>query len=470
MWQPQGWLQAPDLEVRAVNRARASPDSWQKRAMLVFSVRNVGTAATARLSPCGRLQTSSLLSPGLRGLVIAPFVATRSRRRFLAAGACRCWLLGRGCANPHQGNARWAAMGAKVGENLPKGADRGCRRDLIEAEALSGLPPLASSPAPRNRFLDLAPKGADMRKLAGHAFYYPSLLGHTEDRTVFQRLMEELCFRPCWLDTGMKFNRTICLGSDELLASAPTYRAVIERLSEHFDVRVIRSLANLYRDGKDWCNLHSDQYHQGNYPIDITVGVTFGDTRKLVFVEKAESGNQIEIPQRNGDVFAFSNEVNQTWRHMVPRAPKWIGPRISIIVWCTRQQHQRLAIEKGAAKAGGVATKTGGVEEDRVPTLGSFPHMLHCNPMESRRNGRGGKASTKGASAMRGRQGAHADRDRGNSGAAKSGDDDGPRWRQGACSQNNRSQDGGRAPGGYPAGRGGRGRGRGSSLSGARRP
>ncbi|CAK0907960.1 unnamed protein product, partial [Prorocentrum cordatum] len=109
------------------------------------------------------------------------------------------------------------------------------------------------------------------------AYYYPSLLGQSGDRAVFQRLMTELNFQDCWLNTGMKFDRTICLGSDELLARAPTYREIVTRLASHFRVRPIRSLTNLYRNGEDWCNLHSDQYKQGGYPIDLTIGCSFGE-------------------------------------------------------------------------------------------------------------------------------------------------------------------------------------------------
>ena len=196
---------------------------------------------------------------------------------------------------------------------------------------------------------------ADPEALEGEAYYLPGLNCRPEDRSVFERLMSELHFQDCWLETGMKFSRQICIGNEETLAKSPTYRAIVERVSEVFGVRVVRTLVNLYRDGTDWCNLHSDQYHQGGYPIDLTVGSTFGDPRRLIWVEKANTRHKIELPQLNGDVFAFSDKINSSWRHMIP-AEVSCGPRISVIVWCDRH--------------GDVPLKS----------LGSFPHMLHQKP------------------------------------------------------------------------------------------
>ena len=198
---------------------------------------------------------------------------------------------------------------------------------------------------------------ADPSALENEAYYLPGLNCSPDDRSVFDRLMSELDFRDCWLDTGMKFSRQICIGNEETLSKAPTYRAIVERVSKVFGVRVVRTLVNLYRDGKDWCNLHSDQYHQGGYSIDLTVGATFGAPRRLIWVEKRNTRHKIELPQLNGDVFAFSDQINTTWRHMIPEEGPECGPRISVIVWCDRHE-----------------------SSNWLGSLGSFPHMLHHNP------------------------------------------------------------------------------------------
>eukprot|EP00933_Yihiella_yeosuensis_P053748 TRINITY_DN5203_c3_g1_i3.p1 TRINITY_DN5203_c3_g1~~TRINITY_DN5203_c3_g1_i3.p1 ORF type:complete len:594 (-),score=83.32 TRINITY_DN5203_c3_g1_i3:288-2069(-) len=254
------------------------------------------------------------------------------------------------------------------------------------------LPPLPTNP--KNKVFDFD-KGpfSNPAELEGEAFYIPSLIGQPEDRSVFDRLMEELDFRTCWLNTGMKFSREICLGDEELLAKSPTYRAIVERVSNFFGVRVVRTLVNLYRDGDDWCNLHSDQYQQGGYPIDLTVGATFGDPRRLIWVKKKNENHQLELPQQNGDIFAFSDRINNRWRHMIPREGPQCGPRISVIVWCSR---------------GGYTP-----EVEEPSRLGKFPHMLYYNPKgsgrdfvahQSRRFGKGqGKGAAGGWKGAKGR-------------------------------------------------------------------
>ena len=255
--------------------------------------------------------------------------------------------------------------------------------DNVETAILRPLPPKVENCV---AMLDNGPF-ANPAALENEAFYLPSVHCETGDRSVFDRLMSELDFKDCWLDTGMKFSRQICIGDEELLAKAPTYRAIVERVTEIFGVKAVRTLVNLYRDGTDWCNLHSDQYHQGGYPIDLTVGSTFGDPRRLIWVEKKNPRHKIEMPQLNGDIFAFSDAINTTWRHMIPQEGPDCGPRISVIVWCNR--------EKDSGHWMG--------------SLADFPHMLHQNPKSNGKDfearpghyprnyaGKGGKGEGKG--------------------------------------------------------------------------
>eukprot|EP00929_Paragymnodinium_shiwhaense_P116139 TRINITY_DN8541_c0_g2_i2.p1 TRINITY_DN8541_c0_g2~~TRINITY_DN8541_c0_g2_i2.p1 ORF type:complete len:490 (-),score=74.10 TRINITY_DN8541_c0_g2_i2:368-1837(-) len=224
--------------------------------------------------------------------------------------------------------------------------------------------------------------GRTAQRLSEEMFFFEDFAGGADDRSVFDQLMRELTFHDCWLNTGMKFARSICLGSNEVVENSPTYRALIDRVTSHFGVTAIRSLVNLYRDGRDWCNLHHDQYHQGDYPIDLTVGITLGAERELIFVEK-RTEKEIHMPLRNGSAFAFSDNVNSTWRHMIPRGAPGTKKRISVIIWCTRQP-------------GAVGTKPGG-----PISLGDFPHMLYEDPQAPRPPRRGSKTSW-----SQGRQGA----------------------------------------------------------------
>lgn len=231
---------------------------------------------------------------------------------------------------------------------------------IADADLSSALPKLPADSRNRIAEYDNGPF-ASPAALDNEAFYIPGLICPAGDKSVFDRLMIELDFHKCWLNTGMPFTREICLGDEDILARAPTYKAIVERVSSFFGVKVVRTLVNLYRDGEDWCNLHSDQYDQGGYPIDLTIGSSFGDTRRLIWVEKGNTEHKIELPQRNGDIFAFSDAVNSTWRHMIPREGPGCGPRISVIVWATRYK------ENDGGKS----------------ALGRFPHMLYFDPRSS---------------------------------------------------------------------------------------
>jgi len=204
----------------------------------------------------------------------------------------------------------------------------------------------------------------------------------------------------------MQFSRDICLGSDEILARSPTYRAIVDRVVAFFGVRPVRTLVNLYRDGEHWCNLHSDQYHQGGYAIDLTIGCSFGAEREVVFVEKANKSHEFTVPQRNGDIFAFSDNINNTWQHMIPRGPPGTGPRISVIVWCQRRDAE--------------GTEAGSENLE----LGDFPHMFDYNPKGKGRDfqaqpGRGRDFQAQPELAPKGRNKGDGKGGRGGKGAGK---------------------------------------------------
>ena len=49
-----------------------------------------------------------------------------------------------------------------------------------------------------------------------------------------------------------------------------------------------------------------------------------------------KSSELFGIPQRNGDVFAFTDIVNSKFQHGIPKATQNVGERFSIIAWGKR--------------------------------------------------------------------------------------------------------------------------------------
>jgi len=72
-------------------------------------------------------------------------------------------------------------------------------------------------------------------------------------------------------------------------------------------------------DGTDWKPFHHDShaYGAGGKKEDFTVGASFGGERSLAF--QHPSGHEFTIPQRNGDIFAFTSKVNKCFKHGVPK-------------------------------------------------------------------------------------------------------------------------------------------------------
>lgn len=67
----------------------------------------------------------------------------------------------------------------------------------------------------------------------------------------------------------------------------------------------------------------------------------------------SRTGLEFAFPQSNGDVFAFTDDVNSAFQHAVPRGARRVGPRISVILW------GRL-VEGGAGLLRGSAMKGAG--------------------------------------------------------------------------------------------------------------
>ena len=68
------------------------------------------------------------------------------------------------------------------------------------------------------------------------------------------------------------------------------------------------------------------------------MGASFGASRNLAILhEKTEQ--EFTFPQNNGDVFAFTSNVNKKFLHGIPKSKEIdIGPRVSIICWGRRRQ------------------------------------------------------------------------------------------------------------------------------------
>jgi len=153
--------------------------------------------------------------------------------------------------------------------------------------------------------------------------YIPNFLCKTTDLSYFDKLKSEL-----------KQNDVVNWSKHQKIENptfSQTFKDIIEKISTHFNMEVVETRLNYYKNGQEWKPFHQDRHAYGNIRENYTVGVSLGDERSLEF-KHIKTGNIFSFPQRNGDLFAFDKEVNQMFQHGVPKSFQ-AKERISIIAW-----------------------------------------------------------------------------------------------------------------------------------------
>ncbi|GAB5036095.1 oxoglutarate iron-dependent oxygenase [Nannochloropsis oceanica] len=176
--------------------------------------------------------------------------------------------------------------------------------------------------------------------LEGGCIYLPGFLCAANDFSILKGLTRDLQYCPASKEGGgfvtwsqhLKFENP---------GFSPTFQQLLARLDAYFDVEILATRLNFYRDGSDFKPFHHDSHAYGTNgkKEDFTMGASFGSTRKLAFRHEV-SGQTFTIAQANGDIFAFDSEVNRAFTHGVPKikgGAEKAGPRFSIIAWGRRR-------------------------------------------------------------------------------------------------------------------------------------
>jgi hypothetical protein len=170
--------------------------------------------------------------------------------------------------------------------------------------------------------------------LSGNAIYLPYFHCHAKDFTLLAELARDMELEA---ENGGMVNWSKHLKHENPAFSA-TFQKIVDDMADYFDVEVYATRMNFYRDGSDWKPFHHDSHAYGGRAQreDFTMGASFGGSRELIFLHEP-SGNTFTFPQNNGDVFAFTSEVNKRFKHGVPKARANNDPRFSIIAWGRRR-------------------------------------------------------------------------------------------------------------------------------------
>lgn len=118
---------------------------------------------------------------------------------------------------------------------------------------------------------------------------------------------------------------------------SPTFKLVVDRLKQFFNMRVEATRFNWYQDTSQWKPFHHDSAYVDPKKAEIqnfTVAVSFGATREAAFERADASRNVISLPQPDGHVYCFANDTNALYRHgILQDMPVRQEGRISVILW-----------------------------------------------------------------------------------------------------------------------------------------
>lgn len=164
--------------------------------------------------------------------------------------------------------------------------------------------------------------------------YIPKFFGSSDDMTIFNKLKSEI-------DTNLMVNWSKHQKYENPQFSK-TFNEIIDKLSKHFNVKVLQTRMNYYKDTSAFKPMHKDShayYTDENGVLgkeNFTMGASFGYTRTLEFLHE-ESKQKFTFPQKTNDVFCFNDKVNDKFLHGIPKInDSKIVPnseRISIIAW-----------------------------------------------------------------------------------------------------------------------------------------
>lgn len=181
--------------------------------------------------------------------------------------------------------------------------------------------------------IDRFEKGLDgdfLKLLNDNSTYIPSFFCKKDDMVLFDKLKEDMDKSGEMITWNKHFKH-----EDPTFSN--TFNEIVQKMANHFNVEVLATRLNYYRDGYDYKTFHKDSHAYNNgQKEDFTMGASFGASRELEF-KHDDSDAKFRFPQHNGDIFAFTSVVNDQFMHGVPKIHAKTGPRFSIIAWGRRK-------------------------------------------------------------------------------------------------------------------------------------
>ncbi|KAJ9470025.1 DNA oxidative demethylase ALKBH2 [Diplonema papillatum] len=118
-----------------------------------------------------------------------------------------------------------------------------------------------------------------------------------------------------------KYKVTGCHKEPEVLSP------VTDRLQSLLKKKFTYAQMNYYRKGDDYIGMHRDrEVIRGEY----VVGLSLGASRKMVFQSVGDKAAKLTLLLPPRSVCVMSGDVQENWKHSIPKMPKLADPRISL--------------------------------------------------------------------------------------------------------------------------------------------
>lgn len=109
-------------------------------------------------------------------------------------------------------------------------------------------------------------------------------------------------------------------------------------------VSVVGGFANLYESGSVPLSLHRDEYKSTQGQGIWAFSLSFGETRKLVFVPDDTNVEQTSFDLADGDIFVFAPEINSYYQHKMDKEPERTGRRINLTYFLEIQNNTTVSL------------------------------------------------------------------------------------------------------------------------------
>jgi hypothetical protein len=120
----------------------------------------------------------------------------------------------------------------------------------------------------------------------------------------------------------------------------PTFNLIVNTLADMYKVDVKSTRLNFYENGSEWKPFHHDAAAINADKAktqNFTLGASFGATREVAFqyagTQKNKTAPVVCFDLKDNEVYAFTKNINQFWKHGIRQNVTNNESRISIIIW-----------------------------------------------------------------------------------------------------------------------------------------